>query len=129
MPLMTPIPAGRIVMLCGTALLLASCSGEPSASDISKALNGAIEAEQNQMKSLTAGLTAGLPSGASPVSEMMSIKVTDLEKIGCKESGEKAYVCDVRYTMKGGLFGDEGRAITTPIRMVKASDGWAASAR
>ncbi|MDO5898757.1 hypothetical protein [Agrobacterium sp. Azo12] len=129
MRLMTTIPAGRIVMLCGTALLLVSCSGEPSASDISKALNGAIEEEQNQMKNLTAGLSAGLPGVANPVSEMMSIQITDLEKIGCKESGEKAYVCDVRYTAKGGLFGKEGRDITTPIRMVKASDGWAASAR
>lgn len=126
---MTMTSAGRIAVLCGVAALLTSCSGEPSASDISKALNGAIQAEQNQLKGLTAGLTAELPGDANPLTKMMSIEVTNLEKIGCKESGEKAYVCDVRYTVKGGLFGDDGRSMAAPVRMVNASDGWVASAR
>lgn len=129
MRVMTKNSAGRIATLFGTAVLLASCSGEPSASDISKALNSLIQQEQEQMKSLTAGLSAGLPGGANPLKDMMSIEVTDLEKIGCKEGGEKAYVCDVRYTIKGGMFGDNGRSMANPIRMLNSSSGWIASAR
>jgi hypothetical protein len=126
---MTMTSAGRITTLYGLAALLASCSAEPSGSDISKALNGSIKAEQNQLKGLTAGLTAGLPSGATPLGKMMSIEVTNLEKIGCMESGEQAYVCNVRYIVKGGLFGDNGRSMAVPVRMVHASDGWVVSAR
>ncbi len=120
---------GRIASLYGISALLASCSAEPSATDISKALNSMIQAEQRQLKGMTAGLAAGLPGGKDPFSEMLSIKVTELEKIGCSENGEKAYICDVRYTANGSMFGKEGRAVVTQLRMVNASDGWIATVR
>jgi hypothetical protein len=120
----------RIATLGGLAVLLASCSDEPSASDISKAMNASIQTEMQQVKALTAGLAAGLPSGtANPMDDLMSMQVSDLEKIGCSESGDNAYLCDVSYTLKGGIFGKKGKTMTAPVRMLNARDGWVASAR
>ncbi|MDF1609355.1 hypothetical protein PZ897_14305 [Hoeflea sp. YIM 152468] len=122
---MTMTSAGRTAVLCGMAVLLAACSQEPSATDINKALNRAIREEQAQLK----GLAAGLIGGDNPFGDLLAIEVTDLEKIGCKESGDKAYVCDVRYTVKGGHFGNSGRSMAMPVRILNASDGWIASTR
>jgi hypothetical protein len=118
--------AKRVAVAGGIAVLLASCSGEPSATDISNALNGAIQAEQNQMKGMTAGF--GGAGGAKAISDMYSVQVSDLEKVGCKDSGENAFVCDVGYTVTGGMFGKSGRAMATPVRMIHAKSGWMVSA-
>lgn len=112
---------------CALVLLLAGCSSEPSASDITDALNRAIEMETQQLNQLSGAFGGGAMK--NPMTGMMPTEVTDLEKVSCEESGKKAYVCNVRYTMVGGIFGKAGQTMAVPLRVMQTDDGWMASAR
>lgn len=112
---------------CALAILLAGCSSEPSASDITDALNRAIATEMKQLNQITSAF--GGTGVKNPMSGMMPTEVTDLEKISCQESGKKAFVCNVRYTMVGGMFGKAGQTMAVPLRVMQTDDGWMASAR
>jgi hypothetical protein len=117
----------KFIAVAGVATLLASCSGEPSEQDISSALDTAMRAEQQQLKGLTAGLAGnGAPT---PLDDMLDVTISNLEKVGCQENGEKAYLCDIRYTITGSIFGKQGKPMAGPIRLISASDGWVIAAR
>lgn len=115
----------RVLVPGALAILLASCSGEPSESDIANALQKAMKAEREQLEALGAGLMG--KSAPNPMSDMLDIRIADVEKIGCQESGKNAYTCDVRYKVSGGLAGSAGRSMSAPVRMISASEGWVVS--
>lgn len=51
-------------------------------------------------------------------------EMTDLKKIGCKEDGERVYLCDVEVEIKRG---DQVGRTPLQMRVVKASEGWMVS--
>lgn len=59
------------------------------------------------------------------MAKALQTKVHSVKKIGCKSAGEKAYRCDVEVDLENGLTGRQKQVM--PVRMVKASDGWAMS--
>lgn len=65
-----------------------------------------------------------LAGPAAGMLKSMTREVVDAHKIGCKEDGENAYRCDVELALK-----QNGAVQKTPVslRMVKTSEGWAAS--
>ena len=70
------------------ALILSGCSGAPSEGDI----KAAIEKEMQD------NIEAGRAAGGTTVAEMMKgmmPKIKNIKKIGCKDDGENAYLCDV----------------------------------
>lgn len=97
-------------------LLLAACSGEPSASDIKAALEKdlrqAMEFQTNLMKSV------------SPSAAAMAPQLEDVRKVGCKADGEKTYRCDVEIIVANG---NEKKSKVVPTRFVKTSTGWQAT--
>jgi hypothetical protein len=117
----------RCIAVTGVATLLASCSGEPSEQDIASALDTAMRAEQQQLKGLTKGLAGnGAPT---PFDDILDVTISNLEKVGCQENGAKAYLCDIRYTITGSIFGSQGKPMAGPIRLINSSDGWMIAAR
>ena len=56
--------------------------------------------------------------------EGLAPEITSVKKIGCKSDSDKAYLCDVELEVK--QFGSVTKGIS-PVRFVKASDGWAIS--
>lgn len=98
----------RLISVSATILLgvaLAGCSSEPSEQDI----QAAIAKEQKSTPEILEGLAP---------------EITSVKKIGCKSDSDKAYLCDVELEVK--QFGSVTKGIS-PVRFVKASDGWAIS--
>lgn len=125
MTIRTTRALSRALPLALAGLLLASCSGEPSASDIEGAMTRAIEAQIKQAAGLAAGI-GGSSEAASAMMEKMAVKISDFDKIGCTADGEKAYRCDVRYTVSGGPLNAAPRELAGTVRMVNTDDGWVA---
>lgn len=95
-----------VLLFCAA---ISACGGAPSNSDIKTAFDNQIKADIKAM-----------PQFAS----MYKVEIKDVRKIGCKENGEKAYVCDVElFVAKDGV---ENKGIKS-MRFVKSSDGWAIS--
>lgn len=114
--------AATIAIVTSLSALLVSCSSEPSASEIEGAMQGQMKAEQAQMRAF-----AGNNEAAQDILSAFSVQFTDFEKIGCREDGENAYLCDVRFTVTGGMAGKAGRDVTQPLRLVRSNDGWTLS--
>lgn len=118
----TPTPL-RVVMLAAAGLLLASCSGEPSASDIEGAMKQAIDAQMKQAAGLAAGIGGG-NEAANRMMKEMAIEISDFDKIGCTADGEKTYRCDVRYSVSGGPMKVPPRPLAGTVRLASTDDGW-----
>ena len=110
---MTKIRTLRALAALGCALL-AACSGAPSESDIRGALARQIKVERD----------AAAKFGGAGLVDSMFPEVTGVNKIGCKEDGEKAYRCDVEVEVSRSGKKSKGPAA---IRLVKLSDGWSVS--
>lgn len=91
-------------------LVLAACGGAPSDSDINAAMKKQFDAYNKQMASI----------GAKGFADAMKLDSMKFKKIGCKEDGSSAYICDVEVS------GPQGTQ-ASPMRFVKGSDGWVAS--
>lgn len=105
----------------GAALFLASCSGgEPSASDISKAMESAIKSEISQMNAMV----GGLGGGAVNVNKMLQAEIKNLEKLSCTESAKDSCNCNIRFQVSGGMLGAQPREQATSVRMMRTSNGW-----
>lgn len=116
----------RLLLAAGVVMSLSACSGEPSASDISNALQSALQNEKDQLYG-PGGMFGR--SAANSFGDMVDFEISDFEKVGCKEDGENSYICNVSYTLSGGLFGKTRRPVAAPIHVVKASDGWTVAIR
>lgn len=92
----------KFALLIIGGVALSGCSGEPSGSEISAAMDAQSKID-------------------APVLALTGVEILSGKKIGCKEVGEKAYKCDVEVTMKV-----RGETKTSPgsLRFVKTSDGW-----
>lgn len=103
-------------LFLGAALTigLTGCGGAPSDSDIKTALDKAVLQQQKMMESV----------GGGQMKDMLKIEYTSVKKIGCKEDGEKAYLCDVEVVAKT-VAGEQKE--TSAIRLVNGSDGWVAA--
>ena len=104
----------RHVLLAAGAALLAACSGEPSNSDIEKAVSANAAQGSAQMEQLSRG------SSKSFMPEVHSVK-----KLGCRQQTDTAYLCDIELDMTSPQ-GVRGK-VPTSMRFIKGSEGWAAS--
>lgn len=96
------------------SLALTACGGAPSEAEIKATIEKQIAAERQAIQKMAG--TQGTAMVNSLVPEIKSIK-----KIGCKDDGEKAYLCDVE--MEVSQAGSTGKGVG-PMRFVKGSDGW-----
>lgn len=115
------------VSILSMCVLLTGCGGEPSASDISKAVG---ESFKNDSSILSGDKLIGAMVSAAGVDD---IKLNSVDKIGCEPSGKNAYICEVsvEYSInsKAGSIADligaggEKRTINK-YRLVSTSKGW-----
>lgn len=104
-------------LVCSIGLLsLFGCSAGPSESDIDAAVQKLVE---QQNKEITA-LGSMMGGTNSKMLDSMKVEAPKVKKIGCKEDGENAYLCDVELTNKQGTN-------VAPMRLVKGSGGWVAA--
>lgn len=93
----------------GTTILaagLVGCGGAPSEGDIKSAWERQVTKDKASLGAYGA--------------KMPETKVSN--KIGCKEDGEKAYLCDVEMeVLQGGVT----QKAPVNMRLLKGSDGWA----
>ena len=104
----------RHVLLATGAALLAACSGEPSSSDLERAVSANAAQGSAQMEQLSRG------SSKSFMPEVHSVK-----KLGCRQQTDTAYLCDIELDMTSPQ-GVRGK-VPTSMRFIKGSEGWAAS--
>lgn len=104
----------RHLVLAAGAVLLAACSGEPSANDVEKAVFANAAQGSAQMEQLSRG------SSKSFIPQVHSVK-----KLGCRQETDTAYLCDIELDMTSPQ-GVRGK-VPTSMRFIKASEGWAAS--
>ena len=97
--------------LIGLCTFLTACGGAPSESEIKSAFESRLKTDTEQMEKMVGKNNA--------LSQMGGLKV--LNKIGCKEDGEKAYRCDIEIEVT-----QDGKTNKGPMsmRFVKGSDGW-----
>lgn len=94
-------------------VFLAACGSGPSEADMNAAMKKETEAFNKQMTAIgSAGGTVG-----TTITDAYKIDAPNIKKIGCKQDGENAFLCDVEVITKEG-------AKATPARFVKGSDGW-----
>ncbi len=120
-----------ILIFCAY-LLLTGCAGEPSSSEISKAVGDSFKEDSSIF---TGKNLLGTLINAAGVEEIMLISV---EKIGCEPSGKNTYLCEVsvEYLVNGtegglsNLLGISGKKRSiNKYRLVKTSKGWIAIPR
>ncbi len=107
-----PVAIALFVSL--NAVLLTGCSGEPSGSDIRKAVQtNAVQGAANMEQ-----MSRGSSRNFMP-------QVHEVRKLGCKQENQAAWLCDVELDMTSPQ-GVRGR---TPVslRFVSGSDGWSVS--
>jgi len=111
----------------GLCFNLLGCSGEPDASEISKAMK---ESYANDSSFFSTNKLIGFMANAAGLQE---IKLNSADKIGCEPSGKNAYLCEVavEYTVNStegslaDLFGATGQKKSiNKYRFVKTSNGW-----
>jgi len=113
----------KAIAIAATALMLTAC-GEPSGSDIQKVLEARIKTQAEQTRNI--GVQFGSPGATAKMADQIaSTKVLDVHKIGCKPDGDNAFICD--YDAEISRQGKTRKLDPTQIRLVKSSDGWAAS--
>lgn len=102
----------KITFAAALLSALAGCGGAPSESEMKTAWDKQVKADMASLRSL--------PGGGGFANMMPETKLVN--KIGCKDDGEKAYRCDVEMEVSQG-----GNTRKAPINMrfVKVSDGWA----
>lgn len=107
------------LLLASCAVLLSGCSGEPSNSDVKSLVDREVKpALEAQVRALNG--MAGMLGGSASKTGKAELK--EVKKIGCKESGESAYLCDVELVMQ---VGENSKSQITQMRFVKGSNGWA----
>ncbi|MGF6242782.1 MULTISPECIES: hypothetical protein [Paraburkholderia] len=102
--------AATVGTIC-VSVLLSACSGSPSEGDVRAALQKQVEAGRAQAEQLM-GKSAFLDKQI----DQQKQAVDGIKLIGCKNDGDKAYVCDL-----------ESNGGASRVRMLKGSDGWIAS--
>lgn len=104
----------RHVLLAAGVALLAACGGEPSTSDIEKAVSTNASQGSAQIEQLSRGS-----------SKSFMPQVHGVKKLGCRQETGAAYLCDIELDMTSpqGLRGK----VPTSMRFIKGSEGWVAS--
>lgn len=101
------------ILLAASVALLSACSGEPSSSDVEKAVSANAAQGSAQMEQLSRGS-----------SKTFMPQVHGIKKLGCRAETGTAYVCDIELDMTSQ--GVRGK-VPTSMRFVKGSEGWAIS--
>lgn len=92
-------------------LALSGCGGEPSSSDIEKAVRGLVETETTQINQARWGMFD------------IQVEVHSVQKIGCVAAADSTgFNCDVEMDVSNPMTGRKKNV--TKIRFVKGSDGW-----
>ena len=108
------------VLILLPVVFLAACGGAPSESDIQASLQKLVDQQNSQLEKM-----AGSNSMAKGMTDGLKVSFKNVKKIGCKEDGEKAYICDVEAETAMG--GSSAGKNVMPIRFVKGSEGWMAT--
>jgi hypothetical protein len=99
-------------------LFLSGCGGEPSEGDLREALEQQIaQASANPFAQMAAGAMGG-------DKDAKLVDIHDLNKLGCKEDGDNAYVCDIEVDVS--VMGARQQSASR-VRMVRGKEGWLAS--
>lgn len=105
-------------LLAGVAALLTGCSAEPSAAEIKSLVDRDVKPAMEMQAQLYSGAMNMLSGGGRKIEKT---ELKDVRKIGCKASGEQAYLCDVELVMQAG---DAIKPAIIQVRFVKGSNGW-----
>lgn len=98
----------QITLTFISLVTLTACSSAPSDGEIKSAIDKQMQADKKAL-------------GKLADNDMFNVEIKNVKKIGCKESGEKAFMCDVElFVSKNGV---ENKGVRT-MKFVKASDGW-----
>lgn len=108
---------GSLLLAIGT-LHLAGCSAEPSSSEIRAIVNRDVKPQLEAQTQALSGLSSMLGGGAAKAGRA---ELSDVQKVGCKEHGASAYVCDIELVMQVGV---DRSAQIVQMRFVKGSSGW-----
>jgi len=115
-----------LVLFCCT-LLLVGCAGEPSSTEVHKAVEDLFS---NDSSALNQKNLLGVIATSAGIKE---IKLNSVDKIGCEPNGKNAYLCEVavEYTITSSegsiseLLGVGGRKHSVnKYRLIKTSKSW-----
>ena len=92
------------------ALPLSACGGAPSDGDVKLSVEKQLKVDFEKLGNL----------GASDFG-MLIPEIKEIKKIGCKEVGEKTYLCDVEMVLVTNGVQKQG---VVQMRFAKSNDGW-----
>ena len=101
------------ILLAASVALLSACSGEPSNSDVEKAISANASRGSAQMEQLSRGS-----------SKTFMPQIHGVRKLGCRPETSAAYACDIEVDMTSRGVRSK---VPTSMRFIKGSEGWAAS--
>lgn len=101
------------VLLAAIVPLLAACSGEPSSTELEKAVSANASQGSAQMERLSRGS-----------SKTFMPQVHGVKKLGCRQETSPAYLCDVELDVTSQGVRSK---VPTSMRFVKGSEGWVVS--
>lgn len=110
----------RGALLSGAFVLVSCSGGEPSANDITKAMENAIASEISQMNAIA----GGLGRSAMNMNKMLKTEISNLEKMSCTENAKDSYTCNIRFRVVSGMIGAQPREQATSIHMMRTGKGW-----
>jgi len=101
------------VLVLGSLTLLAACSGEPSETEMKKAVAKTASAQLAQFAGVFGSL-AGKPGAAAQKPPDVDSLITKFVKDGCvKPASQPGYVCDFTFTVQGVSQHGKGRFFDT----------------
>lgn len=117
----------RLVLASATIPLLIACSGEPSESEIRKAIQDSYS--QGDHSILSSKISEAIISSTG----VKDIKLENIEKINCVSNAKNSYVCEyvMEYTINADngslaeMFGATGKKRTiSRSKFLKTSKSW-----
>jgi len=96
-------PKMRKFLVMAGALSLVACGGEPSESDLNRAVKAYFDHTNLHMRQIGG--------------DEFMVEAPQVRKIACKADGKDAYLCDIEVSDKSGKH-------AAPSRFVKVSNGW-----
>ena len=117
----------RLVCVVFVGILLSGCGGEPSELQIKTALEANLSASKSSIQSSIFG------AALLGLSGIRDVRLDSLEKVGCEQTGDNAYQCQVIVQITvhgdqqgvGALFGITGsHKQALKVTMLKSSQGW-----
>lgn len=114
-----------LTLIAASAILLTACGSGPSESDFKSAVDLQMKEKTDEMLANAAFLggkdSMGYKMVQKTVDAMRKVNITDVHKVGCKEDGENAFICDFQYVAESG---GNKKSDAVHARLIKGVNGW-----